>query len=41
MAGLQGRVKTTTVAKLGRWLQENQKKKVGVVSADVLSPRSY
>jgi signal recognition particle subunit SRP54 len=38
MAGLQGSGKTTTVAKLGRWLQENQKKKVGVVSADVYRP---
>jgi signal recognition particle subunit SRP54 len=38
MAGLQGAGKTTTVAKLGRWLQENQKKKVGVVSADVYRP---
>jgi signal recognition particle subunit SRP54 len=38
MAGLQGAGKTTTVAKLGRWLQLNQKKKVGVVSADVYRP---
>ncbi len=38
MAGLQGAGKTTTVAKLGRWLQNNQKKKVGVVSADVYRP---
>jgi signal recognition particle subunit SRP54 len=38
MAGLQGAGKTTTVAKLGRWLKENQKKKVGVVSADVYRP---
>ncbi|MCI0733316.1 MAG: signal recognition particle protein [Methylococcaceae bacterium] len=38
MAGLQGSGKTTTVAKLGRWLKENQKKKVGVVSADVYRP---
>lgn len=38
MAGLQGAGKTTTVAKLGRWLQENQKKKVGVFSADVYRP---
>jgi signal recognition particle subunit SRP54 len=38
MAGLQGAGKTTTVAKLGRWLQENQKKKVGVVSVDVYRP---
>jgi signal recognition particle subunit SRP54 len=38
MAGLQGAGKTTTVAKLGRWLKENQKKKVGVVSVDVYRP---
>jgi signal recognition particle subunit SRP54 len=38
MAGLQGAGKTTTVAKLGRWLQENNKKKVGVVSADIYRP---
>jgi len=38
MAGLQGAGKTTTVAKLGRWLQLNQKKKVGVVSADIYRP---
>ena len=38
MAGLQGAGKTTTVAKLGRWLTENQNKKVGVVSADVYRP---
>ncbi len=38
MAGLQGAGKTTTVAKLGRWLQETKKKKVGVVSADVYRP---
>lgn len=38
MAGLQGAGKTTTVAKLGRWLQENHKKKVGVVSADIYRP---
>lgn len=38
MAGLQGVGKTTTVAKLGRWLKENQKKKVGVVSVDVYRP---
>lgn len=38
MAGLQGAGKTTTVAKLGRWLKENHKKKVGVVSADVYRP---
>lgn len=38
MAGLQGAGKTTTVAKLGRWLQHHQKKKVGVVSADIYRP---
>ncbi len=38
MAGLQGAGKTTTVAKLGRWLKQNKKKKVGVVSADVYRP---
>jgi len=38
MAGLQGAGKTTTVAKLGRWLKVNKKKKVGVVSADVYRP---
>ncbi|WP_428355214.1 signal recognition particle protein [Methyloprofundus sp.] len=38
VAGLQGAGKTTTVAKLGRWLQETQKKSVGVVSADIYRP---
>jgi signal recognition particle subunit SRP54 len=38
LAGLQGAGKTTTVAKLGRWLQTTQKKKVGVVSADIYRP---
>jgi len=38
MAGLQGAGKTTTVGKLALWLQENQKKKVMVVSADVYRP---
>jgi len=38
MAGLQGAGKTTTVAKLGRWLQETKKKSVGVVSADIFRP---
>lgn len=38
LAGLQGAGKTTTAAKLGRWLQQNQKKKVGVVSVDVYRP---
>lgn len=38
MAGLQGSGKTTTVAKLARWLQQNQKKSVLVASADVYRP---
>jgi len=38
MAGLQGAGKTTTVAKLGRWLKETEKKSVGVVSADIYRP---
>ncbi len=38
IAGLQGAGKTTTVAKLGLWLQKNKKKKVGVVSADIYRP---
>lgn len=38
MAGLQGAGKTTTVAKLARFLKEKQKKKVLVVSADVYRP---
>lgn len=38
MAGLQGAGKTTSVAKLARYLQERQKKKVMVVSADVYRP---
>ncbi len=38
MAGLQGAGKTTTAAKLGRFLKEKQKKKVGVVSADIYRP---
>jgi signal recognition particle subunit SRP54 len=38
MAGLQGAGKTTTVAKLSRWLKETQKKSVMVVSADVYRP---
>src|SRR5574343_971550 len=35
MAGLQGAGKTTTVGKRARWLKQNQKKKVMVVSCDV------
>ena len=38
MAGLQGAGKTTTVAKLGRHLREQMRKKVLVVSADVYRP---
>jgi signal recognition particle subunit SRP54 len=38
MAGLQGSGKTTTVAKLARWLQRNQKKSVLVVSVDIYRP---
>ncbi len=38
MAGLQGAGKTTTVAKLGKFLKERKKKKVMVVSADVYRP---
>jgi len=38
MAGLQGAGKTTTVAKLARWLNEKQKKSVMVVSVDVYRP---
>lgn len=38
MAGLQGSGKTTSVAKLARWLQERQKKSVMVTSCDVYRP---
>jgi signal recognition particle subunit SRP54 len=38
MAGLQGSGKTTTVAKLARWLKETQKKSVLVVSTDIYRP---
>ncbi|MEH6472328.1 MAG: signal recognition particle protein [Halopseudomonas sp.] len=38
MAGLQGAGKTTSVAKLGRWLKERKKKSVLVVSADIYRP---
>jgi len=38
MAGLQGAGKTTSVAKLARFLKERQKKKVLVVSADIYRP---
>ena len=38
VAGLQGAGKTTSVAKLARYLIEREKKKVAVVSADVYRP---
>ena len=38
MAGLQGSGKTTTVAKLARWLKEKKKKSVMVVSCDIYRP---
>ena len=38
MAGLQGSGKTTSVAKLARWLKEKQKKSAMVVSCDVYRP---
>lgn len=38
MAGLQGSGKTTTVAKLARWLRETHKKSVLVASADIYRP---
>lgn len=38
MAGLQGAGKTTTAAKLAKWLTEREKKKVMLVSADVYRP---
>jgi len=38
MAGLQGAGKTTSVAKLAKYLAEREKKKVMVVSADVYRP---
>jgi signal recognition particle subunit SRP54 len=38
MAGLQGAGKTTTVAKLARYLKERERKKVLVASADVYRP---
>ncbi len=38
MAGLQGAGKTTSVAKLAKWLSERKKKSVLVASADVYRP---
>jgi signal recognition particle subunit SRP54 len=38
MAGLQGSGKTTSVAKLSKWLKERQSKKVLIASADIYRP---
>jgi signal recognition particle subunit SRP54 len=38
LAGLQGAGKTTTAAKLGRWLKDKERKKVAVVSCDIYRP---
>ncbi|MCF7981625.1 MAG: signal recognition particle protein [Pseudomonadales bacterium] len=38
VAGLQGAGKTTSIAKLSRWLKERKNKKVTVASADVYRP---
>jgi len=38
LAGLQGAGKTTTAAKLGRWIKQKHNKKVGVVSCDIYRP---
>lgn len=38
MAGLQGAGKTTTVAKLARWIKENERRSVVVASTDVYRP---
>jgi signal recognition particle subunit SRP54 len=38
LAGLQGAGKTTTAAKLARWLREQQRRKVLLVSTDVRRP---
>lgn len=38
LAGLQGAGKTTTVAKLAKWLKEQKKKSVLVASADIYRP---
>jgi signal recognition particle subunit SRP54 len=38
MAGLQGSGKTTTVAKLARWLQQYHKKSILVASTDIYRP---
>lgn len=38
LAGLQGAGKTTTAGKLAKWLKENERKKVLLVSTDVYRP---
>jgi signal recognition particle subunit SRP54 len=38
LAGLQGAGKTTSAAKLGKWLKENERKKVLLASTDVYRP---
>lgn len=38
MAGLQGSGKTTTTAKLAKWLKDNQKKSVMLASTDIYRP---
>ncbi len=38
VAGLQGSGKTTTVAKMARWLHEHEHKSIAVVSADIYRP---
>jgi signal recognition particle subunit SRP54 len=38
LAGLQGAGKTTTAAKLAKWLKENERKKVLLASTDVYRP---
>lgn len=38
MAGLQGSGKTTTVAKLAKWLKDTKKKSILVTSADIYRP---
>ena len=38
LAGLQGAGKTTTAGKLARWLIEEQKKRVLLVSTDIRRP---
>ncbi len=38
LAGLQGAGKTTTAAKLGKWLKQNERKKVLLASTDIHRP---